>query len=135
MWWNIFRVPSALSSTSVLSDSGICSMFEWVNHVATSQRLGGHLYKMKDSVTNIMYQAGRSPGFFDSLTSGPTTNQSLDFRLPSSVQNTHEFFPIKDNLRECHVNHLRSRASIPQAYHFHDVAALSGPAVYKLAQQ
>lgn len=70
--------------------------------------LGGHLYKMKDSVTNIMHKAGRSPGLLFNSTSRPATSQNLDFRLPSGVQNPREFFPIGEILGQRRVNHLRT---------------------------
>ena len=96
--------------------------------------LGGHLYKMKDSATNIMHEAGRSPGLLFDSTSQPATSQNLDFSLSSGVQNPHEFFPIRENSGRLRVDHLRHRASIPQANYFHDVAALPWPAA-RLAQQ
>lgn len=89
---------------------------------------------MKDSVTNVMHKAGRSPWFLGNLTPRPAACQNLDFRLLSGVQNTHEFSPTGENSTECRANHFRTRASIPQASYFHDVAALPGPET-RLAQR
>jgi hypothetical protein len=70
--------------------------------------LGRHLYKMKDSVTNIMRKAGRSPGLRFDSTSRPAASQNLDFRLPSGVQNPREFFPIGEMSGQRRINHLRA---------------------------